>query len=133
MLRKTKHNRASMKRSETNELSLFPPENSDNFNNNYANDSCVIIQNKSNVVYQKTNRKDVAPSVDFRPSSAHSYNNRDLNENARVSISTTPIPNERKMSLPSWMDKNDSLDSIGTYVKEEIGPGIILEGYAVEI
>lgn len=128
MLRKTKHNRASMKRSGSNEMpgDFAPdPRASNESNNNRSN----------NVIYQKHNRPDDTMSSvpqRSRPQSRLSFKGIDENENAMASMAT-PIPNERKMSLPKWMDKNDSLDNIGIYVQEEIHPGVILEGYAVEI
>lgn len=122
MLRKTKHNRASMKRSSSNET----PGNVDlhasiESNNNRSN----------NVVYQKHNKLDdtIAVPQRSRPQSRLSFKGNDENENAMASMAT-PIPNERKMSLPKWVDKNESF---GVYVQEEIHPGVILEGYAVEI
>lgn len=41
-----------------------------------------------------------------------------------------PIPSERKVAFG---ERSNTFESIGTYVHEEIHPGILLEGYAVEL
>lgn len=116
-----------MKRTGSNETpSDFSPDPRASYesNNNRSN----------NVVYQKHNKLDDTVSVPqrSRPQSRLSFKGIDENENAMASMAA-PIPNERKMSLPKWMDKSESIDNIGVYVQEEIHPGVILEGYAVEI
>lgn len=101
---------------------------------NFATDPCASNESNNNrstnVVYQKHNKPDDLPQRS-RPQSRLSFKGIDQNENAMASMAT-PIPNERKMSLPKWMDKNETLNTIGVYVQEEIHPGVILEGYAVE-
>lgn len=63
----------------------------------------------------------------------------DTNESAQPvalprKTSIAPVPNERKLSYgENRLIGGESLESFGTYVQEEIGPGIILEGYAVDI
>lgn len=116
-----------MKRSSSNETPSdfgLDPRASTESNNNRSN----------NVVYQKHNTAEEAMPIAqrSRPKSRLSFKGIDENDNALASMAT-PIPNERKMSLPKWMDKSVSLDNIGVYVSEEIHPGVILEGYAVEI
>lgn len=54
-----------------------------------------------------------------------------------------PVPTERTLSFGENTfhgdedarinDVDDSLQAIGTYVQEEIHPGVMLEGYAVEL
>lgn len=46
-----------------------------------------------------------------------------------------PVPTERKLSYEesNLIDGDDTLHNIGTYVQEEIHPGVMLEGYAVEL
>lgn len=46
-----------------------------------------------------------------------------------------PVPSERKLSFgeSTLLGGDDALHNIGTYVQEEIHPGVMLEGYAVEL
>lgn len=86
----------------------------------------------SNIVYQKRNKAPASPQMESRKSSIVSTTNE--LENAMDSMGASPMRNERKMSMPSWMEKatggNNTPSDV--YVQEEIHPGIILEGYAVE-
>lgn len=85
-----------------------------------------------NVVYRSaehTNGKPARSSrIDF---------DFDENDNAhpppvapRKLAAPNPIPTER---MVSFIERDLSLENIGTYVQEEIHPGILLEGYAVEL
>lgn len=113
MLRKTQHQRASMKRNKS--------ENGESPIN-------------GNVIYRNDNSSKV--NFDF-----------DENDNlppppvAPRLKSQAPVPSERTLSfgentihdVGSSNVADDSLQSIGTYVQEEIHPGVVLEGYAVEL
>lgn len=62
----------------------------------------------------------------------------DENDNAPVALprkALAPSPKERKLSFgeDTVLGANVALENIGTYIQEEIQPGIVLEGYAVEI
>lgn len=55
----------------------------------------------------------------------------DVNDNGPPPVAprnrdaVVPVPSERKSSIET--------NSFGTYVQEEIHPGVVLEGYAVEL
>lgn len=53
----------------------------------------------------------------------------------RLKPKAPPIPSERKLSFgeSTLLGGPDALHNIGTYVQEEIHPGVMLEGYAVEL
>lgn len=67
----------------------------------------------------------------------------DENDNAPIALPrrevqsiSVPVAHERKLSFGESTilgGEENTLENIGTYVQEEIQPGVILEGYAVEI
>lgn len=116
MLRKTKHQRASMKRS----------KGDSNNNDNGSHDT-------GNVVFDSgtpDNRKSLqASDADF---------DFDLNDNVPVALprkEIAPVPRDRQLSFgeSTLLGGDTALENIGTYIQEEIQPGVILEGYAVEL
>lgn len=105
MLRKTNHQRASMKRVT-------------------SADGVALVPN-GNVVYRSNERNSSRIDFDF-----------DVNDNVHPPPVAprklaAPIPSERK--AVSFGERSNTFESIGTYVQEEIHPGILLEGYAVEL
>lgn len=109
MLRRTNHQRASMKRDASSDGPPVP---------------------NGNVVYRsndQTNSKPINSSrIDF---------DFDVNDNARPPPVaprklTAPIPSERKVTFG---ERSNTFESIGTYIQEEIHPGVLLEGYAIEL
>lgn len=76
-----------------------------------------------------------------RSTSSQSFHDQSLlvetngnNENENFDQLSAPMCNHRRTSLPLPLKKHDlNADNYGTYVQEEIRPGVILEGYAVEI
>ena len=134
MLRKTKYNRASMKRNASDESPFYENSRPGNVIINIESNN-----NRNNIPLRPASPRPLTPSnkskgYNERPRSSHGFNGMDENENAMDSMAA-PLPHERKMAMPSWAaDKsNDFADGIGTYVQEEIRPGVILEGYAVEL
>lgn len=124
MLRKTKYNRASMKRLELNlDSSEYRERNTVNFemNNNSRIDELTNRYSppkptsSSNLIYQ----------------SNKSGNDRVSPRSVNGSLGQDDCVN--KNSMPSITRSNSSGFAVGVYVQEEIHPGIILEGYAVEI
>lgn len=115
MLRKTQHQRASMKR------------------NKLDNDDCASPTN-GNIVYHSNDQ--------LTPSSAKVNFDFDENDNVAPPVAPrskpkakAPVPSERKLSFgeSTLLGGDDALHNIGTYVQEEIHPGVMLEGYAVEL
>lgn len=108
MLRKTQHQRASMKRNKTD----------DNICTSPTNGNIVYHSNDAKVNFD-FDENDNPPPVAPRPK-----------PKARA-----PVPSERKVSYgeSTLLGGDDALHNIGTYVNEEIIPGIVLEGYAVEL
>lgn len=95
-----------MKRSKSDQSNSSSPEN-------------------GNIVYRSNvNGSRSSPKVNF-----------DFDENDNVPPPVAPRrslnPTDRKLSFDPSAE--DGLQSIGTYVQEEIHPGIVLEGYAVEL
>lgn len=150
MLRKTKHNRASMKRTTLDEKSMFPSSNNDddfqrfspfggsagrsspydrgstnnsrNDNGNNVGDNRAM-RNRTPESERSTTSHTVYKSS--RPTSRQSnYGGYDENDNSDMG--------DRRSSTPSWLDSGNSLDD-AVYVNEEIRPGVVLEGYAIEI
>lgn len=111
MLRKTQHQRASMKRSK-----------SENNNSSSLNGNVVYHS------YDTNGSKSSRVNFDF-----------DENDNVPPPIAPRgrvppPVPSERKLSFgESNLMGDDSGNTFGTYVQEEIHPGVVLEGYAVEL
>ncbi|XP_031623809.1 neither inactivation nor afterpotential protein C [Contarinia nasturtii] len=106
MLRKTQHQRASMKRNK---------ENGNDGDNSPTN---------GNIVYSSASSAKV--NFDF-----------DENDNIPPPVAPrvkAPVPSERKLCFgeSTLLGGDDALHNIGTYVSEEIHPGIMLEGYAIE-
>lgn len=110
MLRKTTHQRASMRRSKSDQGEGSSPEN-------------------GNIVYRS--------SADVNDSKSSARVNFDFDENDNVPPPVAPrrtvVPSEKKLSFDDTIEFENGLQDIGTYVHEEIHPGIILEGYAVEL
>lgn len=122
MLRKTKYNRASMKRSVSNQDALEGRERnvvSFELNNNEEVRSKFNLKPSisSNLIYQSSNSKN------------------ELTDTTIVNGALRPTESFNKKSIPSITRSNGDLgtDALGVYIQEEIRPGIILEGYAVEI
>lgn len=114
MLRKTQHQRASMKRNKS-EVGASP-----------INGNVIYHNNNSAKVNFDFDENDNLPPPPVAP---------------RVKP-RAPVPPERILSFGENTfhrdDANsdhvdDSLQAIGTYVQEEICPGVMLEGYAVEL
>lgn len=110
MLRKTQHQRNSMKR------------------------------NKSDSVDSPTNGNVVYNSIEQSPSGANVNFDFDENDNlpppvAPRSRPPAPVPSERTLTFgeSTLLGGDDALHNIGTYVQEEIHPGVMLEGYAIEL
>lgn len=123
MLRKTKYNRASMKRCAPNQDVLEDRER--NFvtfelnNNGRVNEarnrySPVKSKSPSNLIYQSNKSTNDRMNTE--------------NENSRRDDDCV-----NKNSIPSITQNFSNGAEFGVYIQEEIHPGIILEGYAVEI
>lgn len=110
MLRKTDHRRASMKRSKSDQIQ----------NGNGHQSSGYTSQ----LIYNNDSR----PSRDFNLDDNRNANNNSPNQ-------VRPVPKARKQSIEPGITIHNggSLEDIGVYVQEEIQPGVILEGYAVDI
>lgn len=110
MLRKTNHQRASMKRSKSEY----------NDNNALLPDGNIVYRSNEHVNGKST----LSPRANF---------DFDENDNpppvAPRKRENAPVPSERNIAF----GESISLESIGTYVQEEIHPGVMLEGYAVEL
>lgn len=110
MLRKTSHQRASMKRNKSENIDCTSPTN-------------------GNLIYNSTSAAKSNSNFDF-----------DENDNLPPPIAprqkpSVPVPSERTLSFgeSTVLGGDDALHNIGTYVHEEIHPGVVLEGYAVEL
>lgn len=60
----------------------------------------------------------------------------DVNENVPVALprkEVTPAPRQLSFGESTLLGGDTALEHIGTYIREEIQPGVILEGYAVEL
>lgn len=92
-------------------------------------------QSANNVVYRSAEVNDsISSRVNF-----------DFDENDNIPIalprkvlsnSNVPAPKERTLALSDESivaPNGNNFQSLGTYVQEEIRPGVILEGYAVDI
>lgn len=150
MLRKTKYQRESMKRTKEQEYKA----NIDNgdatvFEQNYSTASRRssrpdLFQDYSlsptNIVYQsgrRENKDRSASSQGFYDPQCEVGNgngSNDENENHSGRLSA-PMYRQRRTSLPPPLKKHDLNLNVdcGTYIHEEIRPGVILEGYALEI
>lgn len=133
MLRKTQYNRASMKRNKN--LAPSPSR---------QRDSPIVTINPPNVVYHSKDRKDRQE----RPKSCVSMT-IDENENylgVKKSTGRKYSLQQEKLEGKSWSDdftnnnNNKDLDddeftpeTAENYIKEEIAPGIILEGLVEEV
>lgn len=91
------------------------------------------MKDASNVVFD-------SGSADSRMNLHASHADFDFDENDNVPIALprkeiVPMPRERKLSFgeSTLLGGDTALENIGIYVQEEIQPGVILEGYAVEI
>ncbi|XP_055637431.1 neither inactivation nor afterpotential protein C [Toxorhynchites rutilus septentrionalis] len=137
LLRKTNYNRASMKRSVSDNRMSVTNIDFDDCNNNNNNSNNLKKSNKSyfnrsegNVVYQ-------SKVIENRPKSCQELEKNDKG----------PTPSQRKLSLshdpmmskepkaghsrshsPSPFDENKN-----NYVQEEIAPGIFIEGYVADL
>lgn len=79
--------------------------------------------NNGNIIYhsQDLNGTKSSSKVNF----GFDVNDNDPPAIAPRNKAAPPVPSERKSSAET--------NSFGTYVQEEIHPGVILEGYAVEL
>lgn len=105
-----------------------------NCNQISRNSSSLTPDNEvENLRYQNNNQnKRSASSQSFRDQLIEETNGN--NEKENFDQLSTPICNHRRISLPLPSKKHDlNTDNFGIYVQEEIRPGLILEGYAVEI
>lgn len=154
MLRKTQHNRASMKRTTLDENSMFPSNNSDDFHqpspfggfgdgggavgsgggggHNSSNSENGNHSGHNSAMRNWTpdsERSGASHTVykTSRPTSRQSNGVCDENDNNDNNDSMG-----RRSSTPCWLDTGNSLDD-AFYVNEEIRPGVVLEGYAIEI
>lgn len=62
----------------------------------------------------------------------------DVNDNVPIALprkEIVPLPRERQLSFgeQTLLGGDTALENIGIYIQEEIQPGVILEGYAVEL
>lgn len=106
MLRKTQHHRASMKRNSTE-------DGGSPINGNIVFSSSSMRQN-----FDFDENDNLPPPVA-----------------PRLKPKAPPVPSERKLSFGecTLLGGDDALHNIGTYIQEEIHPGVMLEGYAVEL
>lgn len=93
-----------------------------------ANETENVVFSSNNAINVNNDKSNVShPDFDF-----------DVNDNAPVALprkALAPSPKERKLSFgeDTVLGADVALENIGTYIQEEIQPGIVLEGYAVEI
>lgn len=87
----------------------------------------------SNVVFN-------SGTADSRKSlhASHADFDFDVSENVPIALprkEIAPVPRDRQLSFgeSTLLGGDTALENIGTYVQEEIQPGVILEGYAVEL
>lgn len=73
----------------------------------------------SHVVYQKSNQY----ADNHRPTNAGEDMNRNKNNSERK---------KPEVMSSSWLEQGDTPEG-SVYVSEEIRPGVVLEGYAIEI
>ncbi|KAG5675871.1 hypothetical protein PVAND_005739 [Polypedilum vanderplanki] len=111
MLRKTKHNRNSLKRVTDTKLTL--PHDSD-YNNNSSEPYVETKPSYSSVVYH---------SKHDRPKSCNDGNNDNRPTSRKSSLSKETLRNK------NGTDENDNMD----FIQEEIAPGIVIEGYVAEL
>lgn len=118
MLRKTKHNRASMKRYGSNQDQLEDRE---------RNIVTFELNNNSSSRVEEAKMR-YSP---LKPSNLIYQSNKSTNERiSTVYGSSKQDDCVNRNSIPS-ITRNGG--EVGVYIQEEIHPGIILEGYAVEI
>lgn len=112
MLRKTQHQRASMKRDKSESKDCASPTNG---NVVYHSDRSLLTAARANFDFDENENESLPPPVAPR--------------------SKAPVPSERTLSFgeSTLLGGDDALHNIGTYVQEEIHPGVMLEGYAVEL
>lgn len=120
MLRKTQYNRASMKRVPENKLSFSLPED----NRNYDKEN---IRNNLDDDYHRS----PTPHDDFiETSSAYTNVVYHSKANNRPKSPRHVIANDNEEE-----DKNGNeiINEIGSYIKEELLPGIMIEGYLAHL
>lgn len=113
MLRKTQHQRASMKRNKSETDDCTSPTNG----NIVYHSNSLLTATKANFDFDENENEHLPPPVAPR-------------QKPRA-----PVPTERTLSFgeSTLLGGDDALHNIGTYVQEEIHPGVVLEGYAVEL
>lgn len=119
MLRKTKYNRASMKRSTSNQELEDRERNVVKFE-----------MNNNSRVEEMKNR--YSPPKSSSSSNLIYQSNKSSNERGSSGTVNGILRQDdcfNKNSMPSITCSNSS----GVYIQEEIHPGVILEGYAIEI
>ncbi|KAJ6649151.1 Neither inactivation nor afterpotential protein C, partial [Pseudolycoriella hygida] len=160
MLRKTKYNRASMKRSASNQDSLEDRERNVvtfEMNNNRFEESKIRYtplrpSTSSNLIYQSNKSMTEEPNIGYTKSMTEGSNignarrmtkesnignakefSGEINcvGNAKESSREINCVNRNPIASIGRSDSNGS--EVGVYIQEEIHPGVILEGYAVEI
>lgn len=99
----------------------------DEENNSMETENVIFSSNNSNDNANNNKSNDSTADFDF-----------DVNDNAPIALprkALAPSPKDRKLSFGenTVLGANVALENIGTYIQEEIQPGIVLEGYAVEI
>lgn len=94
----------------------FQSHNNHTINNNYQMSS---PSSSSHVVYQKSNQY----ADNHRPTNAGEDMNRNKNNSERK---------KPEVMSSSWLEQGDTPEG-SVYVSEEIRPGVVLEGYAIEI
>lgn len=138
MLRKTKHNRASMKRTTLDEHTMFPSE-SDGYGRPASPFGGGSAGRSS--PYGQSNNGNGGGQVRIRtPDSDRSQTSHTVYKSSRPQSRQSNggggsggfDENDNRASTPSWLDRGNSLEE-AFYVNEEIQPGVMLEGYAIEI
>lgn len=97
--------------------------------------------NNENAMHEASNVVFNSGAINSRKSSLHaSHDDFDFQANDSLPIAlprkeVVPMPRDRRLSFGEeiLLGGATSLENIGTYVQEEIQPGVILEGYAVEL
>lgn len=124
MLRKTTYNRASMKRTDVARDFGDSPKHfhsNNSYNNNNNNNNMGSSSSSSNhVVYQKSNN--------YASNKRSSNAGEDMNRNKSFGGREHP----KTESTSSWLEQGET-PAGSVYVSEEIHPGVVLEGYAIEI
>ena len=150
MLRKTKYNRASMKRATDQKLTMSGTidiaDGLDDLNNNIPT-SRIIRSRTPDEPYVETpySYTNVIYHSKVRPKSSQGIvspmiitNSIDIEENGNQKAESIHSLNQRKLYNQDVEYDDDDCEmednqNLGPYIKEEIAPGIILEGYVAHI